>query len=226
MSTTPIEVVGRRRSCEGDDNSRFTVVKVIVVCGSLGHRSANRAALEVAARRLGHDDAVALEEAAQLDAIPVFRPDLVDQPPESVAEFRRLIEGADLVLVAAPEYAAGLAGGIKNALDWLVGSGSFYHRRVAVLSAGTTGGTYAIEQLVRTLTWQGALVVSVLGIDAPKTKSDSDGNFTDAGTIEAIETWAATASSYHSASAEECLQAVARIITPYAIDPSRLGTPS
>jgi NAD(P)H-dependent FMN reductase len=44
---------------------------------------------------------------------------------------------AHVVLVATPEYAGAVAGAVKNAFDWLVGSGEMYRKPVAVLSAGT-----------------------------------------------------------------------------------------
>ena len=43
------------------------------------------------------------------------------------------------------------------------------------------------QQLIRSLTWQGAHVVAHLGIPAPRTKSDEQGQFTDAETITALE---------------------------------------
>ncbi len=91
-----------------------------------------------------------------------------------------------MVLIASPEYAGSLAGSLKNALDWIVGSGELYTKPVAVLSAGTSGGHYARQALVQTLTWQGAHVVADLGIAAPRTKSDADGQLTDEPTIAAI----------------------------------------
>ena len=58
---------------------------------------------------------------------------------------------------------------------------------VAVTSSGTTGGANAIEQIARTLTWQGAFVVATLGIAAPRTKSDPSGRLTDPATLQRIE---------------------------------------
>jgi chromate reductase, NAD(P)H dehydrogenase (quinone) len=146
-------------------------MKVGMWCGSLGVRSTNAAALDVATRHLTTKgiDTVRLEG---FSTLPPFRSDQVNTAGTEVDAFRASIENCDSVLIAAPEYAGGLAGSVKNALDWMVGSGSFYKRVVGVLSSGTTGGPNAIEQLIRTLSWQGGLVVSVLGISNPSTKTD------------------------------------------------------
>ncbi len=198
-------------------------MQVASFCGSLGSMSANAAALDVATRRVletGHD----IIAVAGLESIPPFHPEQVDDPAAVVSEFRRSLESCDAVLLSAPEYAGGVAGLTKNALDWLVGSGSLYHRTVGVLSAGTTGGAHAIEQLVRTLSWQGALVVAVLGIDAPRPKMDERGVFTDDATISAIEAWADKVIAAANASPSDRTEMVATIVTSYGIDAQRFGT--
>ena len=104
-----------------------------------GPASANRAALDIASdhlSRAGHT-VVPVERLAE---VPAFRPQCVDDAGSVVESFRETLESCDGVLLAVPEYAGGLAGVVKNALDWLVGSASLYHRPFVVLSAGTTGG--------------------------------------------------------------------------------------
>ena len=65
-----------------------------------------------------------------------------------------------------------MSGVLKNALDWLVGSGELYRKPVAVLSAATSGGLHARATTTRTLTWQGAHVIEELGIAGPRAKID------------------------------------------------------
>ena len=77
----------------------------------------------------------------------------------------------------------------------MVGAGALYGRVVAVLSAGTTGGSYAIEQTARTLTWQGAHVVAQYGLAAPRTKSNQYGSIVDPQTIEALRGFARSVST-------------------------------
>ncbi len=161
----------------------------MTVCGSLGEASANRSLLHVVTQRLvEHGVRVTTDEL--LASIPPLQPDLVDEPGEVVASFRRQFAEADAVVIAAPEYAGSLAGTIKNALDWIVGSGELYEKPVGVLSAGTSGGPMARQTLVRTLAWQGSHTVAHLGVVAPRTKSDASGVINDPATLVALAAFA------------------------------------
>ncbi len=192
------------------------------MCGSLGSTSANRLALDLAVDRLQAGGTASVDD-VPLGHVPMFSPDRADDPPAAVAHMRSLVEAADGVLLAAPEYAGGLAGGMKNALDWLVGSSSIYQRPVVVLSAGTTGGVFAIEQLVRTLSWQGALTVGTLSVNAPRTKIEPGVGFVDAETVQRIEDWADALVAAMSMSPESLLERVASVVVPFGIDPARFG---
>lgn len=164
---------------------------VLAICGSLGARSANRAALDVVEQALTAGGAHVVVDDA-LAEIPPLHPDLVDSPGDAVTRFRSAIAAADAVVIAAPEYAGSLAGTVKNALDWVVGSGELYGKPVGILSAGTTGGPFARQVLARTLLWQGAHLVAQLGLAAPRTKSSADGTISDAATLDALRALAAS----------------------------------
>jgi len=66
---------------------------------------------------------------------PLFNPDLEMSPPANVMTLYRAVVEADALLIASPEYAHGVSGPIKNALDWLVGFEPFAGKCVAVLNA-------------------------------------------------------------------------------------------
>lgn len=193
-------------------------MRVVTFCGSTGERSANRSLLDATAAALvasGHT----VVDATMVAEIPVFRPELVDHAPPAVAGLRAAFESADVVLLAIPEYGGGAAGWAKNALDWMVGSGSLYRRVAAVLCAGTTGGANAIEQIARTLTWQGAFVVATLGVSAPRTKSDASGAITDASTLVAITDLVARIEGAAALDDAACADLAADTVRPLGIDP-------
>jgi chromate reductase len=160
-------------------------IRLLTVCGSLQARSANRAAIAVASS-LADARGATIDDFDRLADIPAFNPDRAFEHIAVVEDWRRRVAAADVVLVATPEYAGGVAGAVKNAFDWLVGSGHMYRKPVAVISAGTTGGLHARVAMAQTLTWQGAYLVAELGVAAPRTKSDDDGRFTDGATVTAI----------------------------------------
>jgi len=158
-------------------------MRLVLFCGSAGERSSNQALLDVVGQ-LGADDGWEVVPASGLADIPMFDPAVGDdEAPAAVRSLRHAFETADAVVLAIPEYGGGPAGWAKNALDWMVGSGSLHGRVTAVLCAGTTGGPNAVGQIARTLTWQGAHVVATLGVAAPRTKCDADGRIVDPATL-------------------------------------------
>lgn len=116
---------------------------VLTVCGSFHPGSANRSALDCASAALQTRSEIRVHDATPIDQLPALDPELFDAPPAAVARFRAQVDEAQRVILAAPEYAGGLAGSVKNALDWCVGSGSFYRKPVVVMSAGSSGGPHA-----------------------------------------------------------------------------------
>ena len=126
---------------------------------------------------------------------------------------------ADAVLVAAPEYAGGVAGVVKNAFDWVVGAGSMYRKPIGVISAGTSGGHHARQTLIQTLTWQGGWVIGELGIAAPRTKSDDAGRISDPATLTAIAALAERVLAGASTPNEELAARAGEVARAWAIDP-------
>jgi NAD(P)H-dependent FMN reductase len=88
-----------------------------------------------------------------LSKLPPFDPDHERAAPQAVVGFRGALERADAVLLAVPEYAFGIPGAFKNAIDWTVGSGSLDGKPVAVLSVAPPGrGADVRQALGRVLT--------------------------------------------------------------------------
>jgi NAD(P)H-dependent FMN reductase len=198
-------------------------VRVLLLCGSLQAASSNRAALDVVRTYLEAAGDVVVEDADDLAAVPPFSPEDRDDPAPAVARLRAQLGRADVVVIATPEYAGGLAGSVKNALDWIVGSGELYTKPVVVLSAGTTGGPYARRDLVQTLTWQGAHVVAELGIASPRTKADERGRFTDGPTLAALGQLAQHALDAPALPAGERLVRVRALVARFGIEPGHVA---
>jgi chromate reductase, NAD(P)H dehydrogenase (quinone) len=192
-------------------------MRLLTVCGSLQLRSTNRAALDVVSEVAAATGAT-LDDFDRLVEVPPFDPGRIDDPIDVIDDWRRRTAAADAVVVAAPEYAGALAGVVKNAFDWLVGSGELYRKPVAVLSAGTTGGEHARRMLAQTLTWQGAYVVAELGIASPRTKSDEHGRFTDQATLAALSALTSAALGAPLLAADELVSLATRVVESLGID--------
>src|SRR5438128_346539 len=101
-----------------------TTLRVLAISGSLRRASSNRALVNAAALLAPAGVEVAVWQ--QLEHLPAFNPDLdTEQPLPAVTDFRTALQKCDAVLISSPEYAHGVPGVLKNALDWVVGSGEF-----------------------------------------------------------------------------------------------------
>jgi NAD(P)H-dependent FMN reductase len=131
-------------------------MRILAVSGSLGRGSANSAILHEAVHHVAPPDELVVHET--VDALPHFSPDRdTDSCPPAVDRWRRAVAGADAVLIATPEYAGGMPGALKNALDWLVVSGELYGKPAVIVSAAPSAdrGGRARESVAVTLAMQG-----------------------------------------------------------------------
>ena len=160
---------------------------ILAISGSLRRASINSAALRAAARAAARDGIhVAIDE--QVRELPHFDPDLEAAPPEAVLRFREACDAAAGVLLAVPEYAFGIPGAFKNALDWTVGSGSLDRKAVTVLDVSAPGrGENARAALSLVLKAVGADVVH-RALPRAAAARDSSGELTDPGTSEELRT--------------------------------------
>jgi chromate reductase, NAD(P)H dehydrogenase (quinone) len=110
-------------------------MRLLAISGSLRRASTNTAALEAMARLAPEGVKVLLYR--ELAKLPPFNPDDdVEErlKPEPVETLRALVGASDALIIAAPEYAHGVPGALKNALDWLVASETFAGKPIALVN--------------------------------------------------------------------------------------------
>ncbi|MDQ2667932.1 MAG: NAD(P)H-dependent oxidoreductase [Gemmatimonadota bacterium] len=151
------------------------MTRILALSGSLRALSSNTSVLRVAARVAPRDIDVQLHPG--LDVLPFFNPDLdrdLDDPalPATVRSLRQDIANADAILISSPEYAHGVSGLMKNALDWLVGGTEMVGRAVAVINT-SPHAFLAYDALLETLRTMSAELVdgACLAIDVPRNQS-------------------------------------------------------
>ena len=155
--------------------------KILTLSGSLRPQSSSHKILQIATALLPAD--VAIDDSADIGSLPHF--DGSDTPPPAVARFLQQIQQADGVLICIPEYAFGVPGAFKNALDWTVGSGEFSEKRVTYLTAASVGEK-AHESLGHILTALGATVTGALRIPFIRAKLTPEGVVKDPALRESI----------------------------------------
>lgn len=105
-------------------------MEIMAISGSLRKVSSNTTLLR-AVQRLA-PEGVLITIYTGLGDLPHFNPDLEGQEPQSVFDLRAQMQKAAGVLICSPEYAHGVPGVLKNALDWLVGSGETVNKPFAL----------------------------------------------------------------------------------------------
>lgn len=160
---------------------------ILAISGSLRRSSLNSAALRAAASA-ATQAGIAVTIADSVRELPHFDPDLVQAPPEAVLRFLSACEAASGLLVSVPEYAFGIPGAFKNALDWTVGSGSLYRKPVTVLDVSSPGrGANLRLSLGLVLKAVGADVVYQT-LSGASGSRDSNGEVTDRMVIAELRT--------------------------------------
>jgi len=140
-------------------------MKLLAISGSLRASSLNTCVLH-AARSLA-PAGVEIELFEAIDKLPFFNSDLESgHLPEQVVRFRAAIAAADGLLISSPEYARGVSGVMKNALDWLVGSEDFPGKPVALINTSPRA-THALAALTLTLETMSARLIKDASITLP-----------------------------------------------------------
>jgi len=140
-------------------------MRILAISGSLRTGSSNTRAIEALARLAPGDVEIIIYR--ELGQLPHFNPDLdTDSPPAPVQALRREIGLCDGLIICSPEYAHGVAGVMKNALDWLVGSLEFSGTPVALINASPRA-TLAQAHMFGTLEVMGARLVDAASIAIP-----------------------------------------------------------
>jgi chromate reductase, NAD(P)H dehydrogenase (quinone) len=174
--------------------------KILAFAGSLRKESYNKALVRAAVELAPENVTI---EVYDLEGIPPFNNDEVNNPPSKIVEFKEKIRNADALLIATPEYNYSIPGVLKNVIDWASRppkGNPFEDKSVAIMSASTgrLGGARAQYHLRQTFVF-----LNIHPINRPEVmlsnaaeNVDTNGRLTNEQTrilikqlIEALVTW-------------------------------------
>lgn len=127
-------------------------IQILAISGSLRAKSSNSTVLKAA--QILSRDAVNLTLYSDLANLPHFNPDLDLEPfPKVVTSFRQQVKYSDGILISSPEYAHGVPGSLKNALDWLVSTIEFPGKPIALINTNprVTIAQAALREILNTM---------------------------------------------------------------------------
>lgn len=153
---------------------------ILAISGSLRARSSNTETLRAAAALA--PSSVKFTFFDGLGELPHFNPDLDGEgavPPAPVQELRAQIAAADALIICSPEYAHGVPGSLKNALDWLVSDPEMLYKPIGLLNVSPRS-THAQVSLAETLRTMSTTLVPDASLALPL-----DGRRLDAAAIAA-----------------------------------------
>jgi len=133
-------------------------MRILAISGSLRTGSSNTNLLRAAAELAPEGVAVVLYTG--MGDLPPFNPDVEEAgtPIAAVDDFRAQLTAAAAVAICSPEYVHGVPGVLKNALDWVVGSGELVDKPLALINASPRS-EYAYAQLTEILTTMSAKLI-------------------------------------------------------------------
>jgi chromate reductase, NAD(P)H dehydrogenase (quinone) len=158
-------------------------MRIVAVSGSLRRLSLNSAVIRAVVRLA--PAGVTVTEAPSFRDVPIFDADLtiVEPLPTALGPIRAAFDAADGILISSPEYAHGMPGGLKNLLDWQVGTGELAGKPTALITVSTsmTAGRWSHGGLTEVLTTMGLDVVhdAALMVGAARPKVDAASDYLD-----------------------------------------------
>jgi NAD(P)H-dependent FMN reductase len=163
-------------------------LRLLAISGSLRTASSNTTVLQAFRAIAPANVSITLYD--RLGDLPYFNPDLDSEtsaPPALIAELRTLIGQANGLLISSPEYAHGVPGVLKNALDWLVSSLEFPGKPVALINISPRS-TFVQASLGEILTTMSATLLadSAFTIALPRRGWDVAGMLADPAIAHAL----------------------------------------
>lgn len=145
-------------------------MKLLALSGSLRECSYNTAALK-ALGELSPDDVIV--EIGEIKALPLFNPDLDEAQIPALQRLKAQLAQASGLIIASPEYAHGISGPMKNALDWLVSGVEFPYKPIMLINTSPRA-SHGLAALREVLTTMSGVIIDSAFVSIPLLSSELD----------------------------------------------------
>lgn len=148
-------------------------IRILCLSGSLRKASYNTALVN-AVRELAPPD-IEVTIFDDMGLMPLFNPDLEGASLPVVDELQNELKKSDGLMIASPEYAHGISGVLKNALDWLVSGEEFPYIPVALFNTSprASHAQAALREVIKTMSGN---IIEKASISLPLLGSNYDAN--------------------------------------------------
>jgi len=144
-------------------------IRILAISGSLRKESYNTALINAISKLAPRGiDVVIFND---IGLIPLFNPDRETENVVAVKKLKTELKKSNGLLISSPEYAHGISGVLKNALDWLVSGDEFPYIPVALINTSprATHAQTALREVISTMSGNiiesASIVVPLLGTD-------------------------------------------------------------
>lgn len=145
-------------------------IKILALSGSLRKASYNTAAI----RALKHLAPIHIDiMIGSIDELPLFNPDREGEHIPALDALNSNLRHADGLIIASPEYAHGISGPMKNALDWLVSGDAFPYKPIMLINTSPRA-CHAQEALKEVLVTMSGNVIEKSCVSIPLLSSELD----------------------------------------------------
>ncbi|MDX8446322.1 NADPH-dependent FMN reductase [Mesorhizobium captivum] len=130
------------------------MIDIVAISGSLRAASTNSALVVALTANAPADCRVA--SYGGLGRLPIFNPDDEgERTPREASDLIDAVTHADGIIVSCPEYAHGVPGGMKNALDWLVSRDAAVGKPAMLVHASPRSlyARAALAEIMRTMSF-------------------------------------------------------------------------
>ncbi|KXI28095.1 NADPH-dependent FMN reductase [Paraglaciecola hydrolytica] len=147
-------------------------IKLLALSGSLRQASYNSAVLEALKIIAPAHIEIVMGNIADL---PLFNPDRESEVIPALETLKSILAQASGLIIASPEYAHGISGPMKNALDWLVSGDEFPHKPIMLINTSPRA-SHAQESLREVLITMSGDIIESACVSVPLLGSGLDKN--------------------------------------------------